>query len=142
MLHYTKKIQFREFQVSITSQNRIANRIIGDKNQQEMAQYLQDVGFEITDGHGAGQPDFIIKKKKVMQDVDDTIHEINIEIVAVGSNKSFTLKDETKRKQRRISTEDCIPEIALAKRLHIPMIIFVTNRVNGRRGATKISYDE
>ncbi len=108
-----------------------------------MAQYLRDVGFEVTDGHGAGQPDFIIKKKRIIcYDVDGTGEESTTEIVAVDSNKSFTLKDQPKRKQRRISADDCVPEIILAKKLHIPMIILVTNRNNKRRWAAKIPYEQ
>jgi len=128
----------------LTRQDGIANRVIGHKKQEEMAQYLRDVGFEITDGHGAGQPDFIIKKKRITyHDVDGTGEEENTtEIVAVGSNKSFTLKDQPKRKQRRISDDYCMPEIILAKKLHIPMIILVTNRNNGRRWAAKIPYEQ
>jgi len=127
----------------LTAQDGIANRVIGHKKQEEMAQYLRDVGFEVTDGHGAGQPDFIIKKKRITcYDVDGTgEEESTTEIVAVGSNKSFTLKDQPKRKQRRISSDDCMPEIILAKKLHIPMIILVTNRNNGRRWAAKIPYE-
>lgn len=130
----------------LTTQDGIANRIIGHKKQQEMAQYLRDVGFEITDGHGAGEPDFIIKKKKIIgYDFDGITGEgekSTMEIVAVGSNKSYTLKDQPKKKQRRISADDCTPEITLAKKLQIPMIILVTNRNNGRRWAAKLSYDE
>ena len=128
----------------LTTLDGIANRSIGHKKQQEMAQYLQDVGFEIIDGHGAGQPDFIIKKKKIHSYDLDTGREekSTMEIVAVGSNKSYTLKDQPKKKQRRISADDCIPEITLAKRLQIPMIILVTNRNNGRRWAAKITCDE
>ena len=127
----------------LTTQDGIANRIIGHKKQEEMAQYLRDVGFEVTDGHGAGQPDFIIKKKRITcYDVDGTGEESTTEIIAVGSNKSFTLKDQPKRKQRRISADDCMPEIILAKKLHIPMIILVTNRNNGRRWAAKIPYEQ
>ena len=129
----------------LTTMDGIANRVIGHKKQQEMAQYLRDVGFDIIDGHGAGQPDFIIKKKKILgYDLDGTGREEKntMEIVAVGSNKSYTLKDQPKKKQRRISADDCIPEITLAKKLHIPMIILVTNRNNSRRWAAKISYDE
>ena len=129
----------------LTTMDGIANRAIGHKKQQEMAQYLRDVGFEIIDGHGAGQPDFIIKKKKVLDyDLDGTGREEKsiMEILAVGSCKSYTLKDQPKKKQRRISADDCIPEITLAKKLQIPMIILVTNRNNNRRCALKISYDE
>jgi len=128
----------------LTTLDGIANRSIGHKKQQEMAQYLQDVGFEIIDGHGAGQPDFIIKKKKIHSyDLGTGKEEKStMEIVAVGSYKSYTLKDQPKKKQRRISADDCIPEITLAKRLQIPMIILVTNRNNGRRWATKVTCDE
>jgi len=127
----------------LTTQDGIANRIIGHKKQEEMAQYLRDVGFEVTDGHGAGQADFIIKKKRITcYDVDGTGEESTTEIIAVGSNKSFTLKNQPKRKQRRISADDCMPEIILAKKLHIPMIILVTNRNNGRRWAAKIPYEQ
>ena len=127
----------------LTTQDGIANRAIGHTKQQEMAQYLRDVGFEVGDGHGAGEPDFIIKKKKITgYDLDGTGEESIMEIVAVGSCKSYTLKDQPKKKQRRISTDDCIPEITLAKKLHIPMIILVTNRNNSRRWAAKISYDD
>jgi len=131
----------------LTTQDGIANRAIGHKKQQEMSQYLRDVGFEIIDGHGAGQPDFIIKKKKILGYDFDGMGEREdeksiTEIVAVGSNKSYTLKDQPKKKQRRIYAEDCTPEIILAKKLHIPMIILVTNRNNNRRWAAKISYDE
>ena len=132
-------------QTLLTTQDGIANRAIGHKKQQEMAQYLRDVGFEITDGHGAGEPDFIIKKKKITSYDFDGIggeEKSTVEIVAVGSNKSYTLKDQPKKKQRRISADDCMPEITLAKKLHIPMIILVTNRNNDRRWAAKISYDE
>jgi len=128
----------------LTTLDGIANRSIGHKKQQEMAQYLRDVGFEIIDGHGAGQPDFIIKKKKIHgYDLDTGREEKStMEIVAVGSYKSYTLKDQPKKKQRRISADDCIPEITLAKKLQIPMIILVTNRNNGRRWAAKVTCDE
>jgi len=127
----------------LTTQDGIANRAIGHKKQEEMAQYLRDVSFEVSDGHGAGEPDFIIKKKKITSyDLDGAGEENIMEIVAVGSNKSYTLKDQPKKKQRRISSDDCMPEIILAKKLHIPMIILVTNRNNGRRWAAKISYNE
>ena len=127
----------------LTTQDGIANRSIGHTKQQEMAQYLHDVGFEVGDGHGAGEPDFIIKKKKITgYDLDGTREESILEIVAVGSCKSYTLKDQPKKKQRRISADDCIPEVTLAKKLRIPMIILVTNRNNSRRWAAKISYDD
>ena len=135
----------KDSDAKLTTFDGIANRAIGHKKQQEMAQYLRDVGFEIIDGHGAGQPDFIIKKKKILDyDLDGTGREekSTMEIVAVGSCKSYTLKDQPKKKQRRISADDCIPEITLAKKLQIPMIILVTNRNNNRRCALKISYDE
>ena len=38
----------------LTTFDGMANRAIGYKKQQEMAQYLRDVGFEIIDGHGPG----------------------------------------------------------------------------------------
>jgi len=132
----------------LTTFDGIANRSIGHKNQQEMAEFLRQKGFEIDDGHGAGQPDFIIKKKKVIKSIDEKgynemlIEDGGFEIVAVGSNKSFTLKDQSGRKQRKIYANDCMPEIILAKKLEIPMIIFVTNRNNKRRWAKKISYDD
>ena len=133
----------------LTTFDGIANRTIGHKNQQEMAQYLRDIGFEIVDGHGLGQPDFIIKKKnRVIGHSDDWVNDTieknttAVNIVAVGSNKSFTLKDQSGRRQRKIYAADCMPEIILARKLEIPMIVFVTNRNNGRRWAKKITYDE
>ena len=54
-------------------------------------------------------------------------------IIAAGSNKSFTLYDEPKRMQRRVSSKDCQPELILAKKIDVPMVLFITNRRNGRR---------
>ena len=45
-----------------------------------------------------------------------------MEIVAVGSCKSYTLKDQPKKKQRRISAYDCMSEITLGKKLQIPIL--------------------
>ena len=95
-----------------------------------MAEILRSVGFEIVVEHGTGMPDYIIK------DEDDNT------ITAAGSNKSFTLHDEPKRMQRRISAKDCQPEIILAKKLHVPMVLFVTNRNNGRRWSSIVKSSE
>ena len=113
----------------LTAEDGRANRIIGHRQQDDMAQTLRDTGFEITVGHGTGAPDYIIKDR-------------NGTIVAVGSNKSYTLHNEPKRMQRRIPAKDCSPELILAKKLQIPMVLFVTNRINGRRWMSIIAPSE
>lgn len=105
----------------LTAEDGRANRIIGHQQQDEMAQSLRDVGFKINVGHGTGTPDYIIKDRN------------DIAIIAIGSNKSYTLHDEPKKMQRRITVKNCQPELILAKKLEIPMVIFVTNRTNNRR---------
>ena len=87
-----------------------------------MAQILCDTGFDVKVGHGTGEADYTIKNK-------DSV------IIAIGSNKSYTLHNEPKRMQRRITAKDCTPELILAKKLDddTPMVLFVTNRINGRK---------
>ncbi|MGI0063177.1 MAG: hypothetical protein ACREBA_12065, partial [Nitrosotalea sp.] len=112
----------------LTPDDGMANRTIGIEAQHEMAEYLKSTGFDIKESHGSGEADFIIRK-------DD-------DIVAIGSNKAYMLHDEPKRMQRRISSDDVEPEIILAKRLFLPLVIFVTNRKNGRRWAKLVSEDD
>ncbi|MHB8602683.1 MAG: hypothetical protein ACYC6W_01585 [Nitrosotalea sp.] len=114
--------------VKLTSQDGMANRTIGLEAQHEMARYLTEIGFDIKESRGAGEADFIIRKKD--------------EIVAIGSNKAYMLYNEPKRMQRRISAKDVEPEIILAKKLQMPLVVFVTNRRNGRRWACIIKQDE
>ncbi|MGI0061572.1 MAG: hypothetical protein ACREBA_03880, partial [Nitrosotalea sp.] len=108
-------------ETKLTSQDGMANRIIGLEAQHEMARYLGEIGFDIKESRGAGEADYIIRKKD--------------EIVAIGSNKAYMLYNEPKRMQRRISLKDVEPEIILAKKLQMPLVILVTNRKNGRRWA-------
>lgn len=112
----------------LTTQDGIANRTMGIEAQHEMARYLGEIGFDIKESHGAGEADFIIRKKD--------------EIVAIGSNKAYMLYNEPKRMQRRISLKDVEPEIILAKKLQMPLVVFVTNRRNGRRWAELVPEDE
>ena len=105
----------------LTPEDGRTNRAIGLKKQDEMAQALCDMGFGVKVGHGAGKPDCIIKKKG------------SKDVVAVGSNKAYSLYDEQGRMQRRITRKDCTPEIKLAARLKVPMALIVTNIVNDRR---------
>lgn len=112
----------------LTSEDGRANRIIGHKQQDEMAQILRDAGFDVKVGHGAGEADYTIKNKDGV-------------IIAIGSNKSYTLHDAPKRMQRRITAKDCSPELILAKKLNddTPMVLFVINRINGRKWMKVIS---
>jgi len=112
----------------LTSQDGMANRTIGLEAQHEMARYLTEIGFDIKESRGAGEADFIIRKKD--------------EIVAIGSNKAYMLYNEPKRMQRRISSKDVEPEMILARKLQVPMVILVTNRRNGRRWADIIKQDD
>ncbi|MHB8545218.1 MAG: hypothetical protein ACYDAJ_00425 [Nitrosotalea sp.] len=112
----------------LTSQDGMANRTIGLEAQHEMARYLGEIGFDIKESRGAGEADYIIRKKD--------------EIVAIGSNKAYMLYNEPKRMQRRISFKDVEPEVILAKKLQVPLVILVTNRRNGRRWASLVSEDE
>jgi hypothetical protein len=115
-------------ETKLTSQDGMANRTMGLEAQHEMARYLAEIGFDIKESHGAGEADFIIRKKD--------------EIVAIGSNKAYMLYNEPKRMQRRISYKDVEPEIILAKKLQMPLVILVTNRKNGRRWASLVPEDE
>jgi hypothetical protein len=119
--------QDQEINTILTPQDGMANRTIGIEEQHKMADYLKSIGFDIKESHGAGEADYILRKDN--------------EIVAIGSNKAYTLYDEPKRMQRRISTKDVEPEIILAKKLQMPLIVFVTNRKNGRRWACIIEQD-
>lgn len=119
--------QDQEINTILTPQDGMANRTIGIEEQHKMADYLKSIGFDIKESHGAGEADYILRK--------------NNEIVAIGSNKAYTLYDEPKRMQRRISLKDVEPEIILAKKLQIPLIVFVTNRKNSRRWACIIKQD-
>jgi hypothetical protein len=112
----------------LTSQDGMANRTIGLEAQHEMARYLGEIGFDIKESHGAGEADYIIRKKDA--------------IVAIGSNKAYMLYNEPKRMQRRISSKDVEPEIILAKKLQVPLVILVTNRKNGRRWAGLVSEND
>jgi hypothetical protein len=124
----TQQPQDQEINTILTPQDGMANRTIGIEAQHEMARYLGEIGFDIKESHGAGEADYILRKDN--------------EIVAIGSNKAYTLYDEPKRMQRRISSKDVEPEIILAKKLQMPLIVFVTNRRNSRRWACIIKYDE
>ena len=106
---------------NLTTEDGIANRTIGHKHQDDMAAFLRKAGFKVEDQHGTGKPDYILRTKH-----DSTI-------IAIGSNKSYSLYDEPKRMQRRITTKDCHPELVLAKKLQVPMVLFVTNKRNNRR---------
>jgi predicted nuclease with TOPRIM domain len=112
----------------LTSQDGMANRTIGLEAQHEMARYLGEIGFDIKESRGAGEADYIIRKKD--------------EIVAIGSNKAYMLYNEPKRMQRRISSKDVEPEIILAKKLQVPLVILVTNRRNGRRWVAIVSEND
>ena len=114
----------------LTPEDGRTNRAIGLKKQDEMAQALCDMGFDVKVGHGAGKPDCIIKKKG------------RKDVVAVGSNKAYSLYDEQGRMQRRITRKDCTPEIKLAARLKVPMALIVTNIVNDRRWASIVELTE
>ncbi|MBI5146981.1 MAG: hypothetical protein HZA84_07155 [Thaumarchaeota archaeon] len=107
----------------LTTQDGAAYRRIGDMEQEKMAHELRDLGFEVIDSHGKGNADYIIKKNNK---------------TAIGSSKSYMLYDEPKRMQRRINANDVTPEMILAKKLHVPLVIFVRNRKNGRRWANLI----
>lgn len=105
-----------------------ASRTTGIEMQHEMARYLEGRGFEVTESNGPGHADYIIR--------------YNGNIVAVGSNKAYTLVDEPKRMQRRISAKDVEPELVLARKLKVPMVLFVTNIRNGRRWAQVVKVEE
>lgn len=104
-----------------------ASRTTGIEMQHEMARYLEGRGFEVTESNGPGQADYIIRYEG--------------DIVAVGSNKAYTLVDEPKRMQRRISAKDVEPELVLARKRKVPMILFVTNIKNGRRWAQVVKVE-
>lgn len=114
----------------LTPEDGRANRIRGHEQQDEMAQALRGFGFEVTVGHGIGKPDFKIRMSG------------GVKITAVGSNKAYTLHDELKRMQRRVTYKDCLPEAVLAKKLGVPMVLFVTNTSNGRRDMLIVGPDE
>lgn len=105
-----------------------ASRTTGIEMQHEMARYLEGRGFEVTESNGPGQADYIIR-------YDD-------DIVAIGSNKAYTLTDEPKRMQRRISAKDVEPELVLARKLKVSMVLFVTNIRNGRRWTQIVKVEE
>lgn len=113
--------------ITLTAQDGMSSRAIGNKMQGEMAEYLRDYGFDVDDERGAGRPDYIIRKSG--------------KIVTVGSNKSYTLKEQPGRMQRSISIKDVAPELILAKKLNVQLVIFVTNIANGRKWAKKIPSD-
>ena len=104
-----------------------ASRTTGIEMQHEMARYLEGRGFEVTESNGPGQADYIIRYEG--------------DIVAVGSNKAYTLVDEPKRMQRRVSAKDVEPELVLARKLKVPMVLFVTNIRNGRRWAQVVKVE-
>ena len=114
----------------LTPEDGRANRNMGHDKQDETARILRGMGFDVAVAHGPGQPDFVIKRKGT-----DTV-------VATGSCKAYTLHDEPKRMQRRVSRKDCIPEIKLAARLDVPMALLVTNRINGRKWIKIVESDE
>jgi hypothetical protein len=105
-----------------------ASRTTGIEMQHEMARYLEGHGFEVTESNGPGQADYIIR--------------YDGDIVAVGSNKAYTLIDEPKRMQRRVSAKDVEPELVLARKLKVPMVLFVTNIRTGRMWAQIVKVDE
>lgn len=111
----------------LTAQDGMSSRAIGNKMQGLMAQYLREYGFDVEEGYGAGSPDYILRKSGT--------------IVAIGSNKSYTLKEQPGRMQRSISIKDVAPELILAKKLNMQLVVFVTNITNGRRWAKKIPSD-
>ena len=116
----------------ITTQGGRANHEAGHKQQDEMGQLLRDRGFDVKVGHGTGESDFTIRLLK---------NGVAIS-VAAGSNKFYTLHDEPRKRQRRISVKDCRPELTLAKGLKIPMVLIVTNRINGRMWMHIVNADE
>ena len=116
----------------ITTQGGRANHEAGHKQQDEMGQLLRDKGFDVKVGHGISEPDIIIRLLKSGA----------ITSIAAVSNKFNTLRDEPKKRQRRISAKDCRPELALAKELKIPMALLVTNRINGRMWMYIVDVDE
>lgn len=115
-------------ETKLTVQDGSANRRIGIEAQHEMASYLSSIGFEIKEGSSTGEADYIIRREG--------------RIVAIGSNKAYMLYDEPKRMQRRISEKEVDPEIVLARKLQVPMVIFVTNRRNNRRWAHVVKRDD
>lgn len=115
-------------ETKLTVQDGSANRRIGIEAQHEMASYLSSIGFEIKEGSSTGEADYIIRREG--------------RIVAIGSNKAYMLYDEPKRMQRRISEKEVDPEIVLARKLQVPMVIFVTNRKNNRRWAHVVKIDD
>ena len=116
----------------ITTQGGRANHEAGHKQQDEMGQLLRDRRFDVKVRHGIGEPDFIIRLSK---------SGVIISVAAVA-NKFYTLHDEPRKRQRRISVKDCRPELALAKKLKIPMVLIVTNRINGRMWMYIVNVDE
>ena len=114
----------------LTTTDGKANRAAGHQQQDEMALYLKSIGFDARSQHNAGEADILLKNP------DDGKY------VAIVSNKCFSLYDKPKRMQRRIPADKCRPEIILAKRLQVPMVLAVTNRENGRRWAKTILSDE
>lgn len=112
----------------LTNLDGISNRNIGLKEQEKIVEYLRSLGFEVTIGRGAGEPDLILKKNGI--------------IVAIISVKSFMLYDEPKRMQRRISKEKVEPELILAKKIPTKLVIFVINRRNCRRWTQIIQPDD
>lgn len=115
-------------ETKLTALDGRASRTTGIELQHEMARYLEDRGFTVTESNGAGQADYVMR--------------YDGKLVAVGSNKAFTLNDEPKRMQRRISAKDVEPELVLARKLQVPMVLFVTNIRNRRRWALRVNPDE
>ena len=116
----------------LTAQDGRANRMAGRMHQNEIAQLVRSAGLGADVGLNIGEPDLIIWRLK----------DGAKKIIAVVSIKYYSLYDQQKRMQRRVSAKDCLPELTLAKKLKVPMIVIVTNRINGRRWARIVSVDE
>lgn len=112
----------------LTTSDGRASRIAGREEQDRTASYLKTTGLDVKSQHGSGEADITVKKDG--------------KYTGIISHKAFSLYDEKGRKQRRISDEDCKPEISLARIMEVPMVIIVRNMNNGSTWATKIPHKE
>lgn len=132
---YTRKIrelekagedELKEEKVKLTKANGRASRALGNKAQHETANILRNMGFEVEEYYGVGQPDIILWWEG--------------ERVAVVAHKAYTFSE--KIRQRTISKEDIRTELNVALKLKLPLVIIVTNSSNGRRYAEVIPYEK
>ncbi len=110
----------------LTKLNGRASRAIGNEAQHETAKILRSMGFDVEEGYGVGQPDYIllwIGRR-----------------VAVVAHKAYSLSE--KIRQRTISKKEIMTEIRFALKLGLPLVVIVTNLSNKRRWAEIIPYEK